>query len=47
MAITDGPTLEYSLKAINGTRMVYPPDERNRPDRELLAQRFEAFKAAN
>lgn len=44
----DGPTLQYSLKEMNGESLRQIPEEtRSRPDRELLAERFEKFKEAS
>ena len=40
----DGPMLEL-LKTAHGTTITAPRDERLRPDRELLAERFERFAA--
>src|SRR6266404_6313784 len=42
----DGPMLE-ALKRLNGGTICFPDRERDRPDRERLAQRFERFKAAH
>lgn len=42
----DGPMLE-SLKRLHGGRLLLPRRERDHPDRERLAQRFEQFVAAN
>jgi putative restriction endonuclease len=41
----DGPMLEL-LKTFHGTRIGLPANARNRPDRELLGERFERFAAA-
>ncbi|MHB1530449.1 MAG: HNH endonuclease [Acidiferrobacteraceae bacterium] len=41
----DGPMLE-ALKRLNGGRIHLPGRERDYPDRERLAQRYERFKAA-
>jgi putative restriction endonuclease len=41
----DGPMLEL-LKTFHGGHLVVPRREPARPDRELLAERFERFAAA-
>ena len=41
----DGPMLE-ALKRLQSTTIHLPARERDRPDRDRLAERFEAFKAA-
>lgn len=44
----DGPTLQHSIKEMNGQSLRQIPREHgNKPDRELLAERFESFKAAS
>ena len=40
----DGPMLE-ALKRLNGGTIHFPTRDRDRPDRDRLAQRFERFKA--
>lgn len=45
MVQTDGPMLE-ALKRLHRTRLHLPARVRDRPDRERLEQRFEAFLAA-
>ena len=42
---TDGPMLE-ALKRLNGGTIHLPTRDRDRPDRDRLAQRFERFRAA-
>lgn len=42
----DGPTLE-ALKGLHGNLLIPPRRERDRPDRERLARRFEEFERAN
>jgi putative restriction endonuclease len=42
----DGPMLE-ALKRLNGGTICLPDREKDQPDRERLAQRFERFKAAH
>ncbi len=41
----DGPMLE-ALKRLNGGTIYLPTRDRDRPDRERLARRFEDFRAA-
>lgn len=41
----DGPMLE-ALKRLDGATIHLPPRDRDRPDRDRLAQRFERFRAA-
>ena len=41
----DGPMLDL-LKGFHGSRLAAPRSTRHRPDRELLARRFERFAAA-
>jgi putative restriction endonuclease len=41
----DGPMLE-ALKRLQSTTIHLPARERDRPDRDRLAERFEAFRAA-
>ncbi len=44
----DGPTLQHSIKEMDGERLRQLPRARAElPDRELLAERFESFKAAS
>lgn len=44
----DGPTLQHAIKEMNGERLRQLPDARGeRPDRDLLAERFESFQAAS
>ncbi len=45
MSLTDGPVLE-AMKGLHGAELRRPRRERDRPDRERLAERFERFKAA-
>jgi putative restriction endonuclease len=46
LATRDGPTLE-ALKSLHGNRINFPRREKDRPDRERLAARFEVFEKAN
>ena len=44
----DGPTLQHSIKEMNGESLrQLPKAKAERPDRELLAERFEAFALAS
>lgn len=44
----DGPTLQYSIKEMNGKDLGQIPIENSsRPDRELLGERFEKFQQAS
>lgn len=40
---SDGPMLQHGLKEMHGARIHVPSRRQERPDREALAQRFEAF----
>jgi putative restriction endonuclease len=43
----DGPTLQHAIKEMDGERLRQLPRSRlERPDRDLLAERFEEFKRA-
>lgn len=43
----DGPTLQHSIKEMNGERLrQLPQSKAEQPDRELLAERFETFAGA-
>ena len=47
LATFDGPTLEYSIKRMNGETLGQIPQETSSmPDRELLSERFEKFLAS-
>lgn len=47
LATFDGPTLQHAIKEMNGEHLRQLPRSRaEKPDRDLLAARFEAFKAA-
>lgn len=39
----DGPMLQHGLKEMHGRRLIVPRSEPSRPDRDLLAERFEQF----
>lgn len=48
LATFDGPTLQHSIKEMNGQELKQLPQESaSQPDRELLAERFESFKQAS
>lgn len=42
----DGPTLRYALQGLHGESILTPRSRRDKPDRELLAERFRQFRAA-
>jgi putative restriction endonuclease len=42
----DGPTLQHSIKELNGTRIVVPRSRVARPDPSLLEERYEQFRIA-
>ncbi len=44
---TDGPTLRHTLQELDGTRLEVPRQRAARPDRDLLAERFERFRRAS
>ncbi len=46
LSARDGPLLEHGLKAMDGRRIILPERLEDRPDRELLDLRFQAFKSA-
>lgn len=44
----DGPTLQHSIKEMNGEKLrQIPTTKSHRPDRDLLAERFEKFREAS
>ncbi|MDA2989594.1 MAG: restriction endonuclease, partial [Actinomycetota bacterium] len=48
LATVDGPTLQHAIKEMNGEELRQIPLSRSsRPDKDLLAERFEQFKAAS
>lgn len=48
METTDGPTLQHSLKEMNGQKLRQLPSHHGQlPDKDLLAERFEVFLAAS
>jgi putative restriction endonuclease len=48
LATFDGPTLQHSIKAMDGQILQQIPIEvSSKPDRDLLAERFEKFQKAS
>jgi putative restriction endonuclease len=48
LATFDGPTLQHSIKEMDGEALRQIPRETaSKPDRELLAERFEKFQKAS
>lgn len=48
LATFDGPTLQHSIKEMNGEVLRQIPTEKSsQPDRELLAERYEVFRQAS
>jgi len=48
LATVDGPTLQHAIKEMNGEVLRQVPANRSsRPDKDLLAKRFEQFEAAS
>lgn len=45
LAEIDGPMLRHGLQELHGARLVLPRDQRSRPNRDFLAERFERFRA--
>jgi putative restriction endonuclease len=43
----DGPTLVHAIQALHGQRILLPRAEALRPDRTLLAMRYEKFREAS
>jgi putative restriction endonuclease len=43
---TDGPTLQHSLQGVHGTALVLPRRPHQRPDVDLLEERYERFRKA-
>ncbi len=44
---SDGPTLRHSIQEIHDSKLNLPRQRAARPDRNLLAERFEAFREAS
>jgi putative restriction endonuclease len=42
----DGPMLKYGIQEMHGNKIILPHSSAKRPDRELLAERFEKFRKA-
>jgi putative restriction endonuclease len=48
LATFDGPTLQHSIKEMNGeTLRQIPTEKKSKPDRDLLAERFQTFREAS
>jgi hypothetical protein len=48
LATVDGPTLQHAIKEMNGEFLRQVPANRSsRPDKNLLAERFEKFRSAS
>ena len=43
----DGPTLRHSIQEVHRSEINLPPSRAARPDRKLLAERFEVFQQAS
>ena len=43
----DGPTLQHALQGIHGAMLLVPRQLRQRPDAELLEERYERFRVAS
>ncbi len=41
---TDGPMLKYGIQSLNDNKIILPSSRNNWPDRDRLAQRFDAFR---
>ncbi len=46
LAEIDGPMLEHGFKDLDGIALTAPTQRAARPDRDLLAERYDAFLAA-
>ncbi len=44
---SDGPTLRHSIQEVHQSKIALPPTRAARPDRQLLAERFEVFRRAS
>lgn len=42
---SDGPTLRYTLQGLHGEAIWTPRSRRHKPDPDLLAERFDRFRA--
>lgn len=47
LAETDGPTLRHALQEVHGSRLEVPRQRVARPNRDLLAERWERFEQAS
>jgi putative restriction endonuclease len=48
LATFDGPTLQHSIKEMNGEKLrQIPTEKKSHPDRDLLAERFQTFREAS
>ncbi|NCZ71727.1 MAG: HNH endonuclease, partial [Actinobacteria bacterium] len=48
LATFDGPTLQHSIKEMNGEMLrQIPTEKKSQPDRDLLAERFQTFREAS
>lgn len=47
LAQSDGPTLEMAIKGFNGAKLRVPRHAEDQPNRDYLAERFEAYKRAS
>lgn len=47
LAEADGPTLRHALQGMNGVMIHVPRSRSERPDRDLLEERYERFRAAS
>jgi len=43
----DGPMLKHGIQEMHGNKLILPRAENKRPDRDLVARRYEEFKAAH
>ena len=43
----DGPTSRHAIQGVHGTRLLIPRRKESQPDSELLAKRYERFRAAS
>lgn len=46
LAESDGPTLRHALQELHETKLILPARRTARPDRDLLAERFDSFRKA-
>lgn len=44
---SNDPTLRYALQELHGSKLELPRQRAARPDRDLLAERFERFSRAS